>query len=131
MRCDIVVNEGAGEVFEYDGRRVYGVCVAEKGVFRFTLTTEGRAGHASIPRIGDNALTKMAPLLEALRDGRPAYELSPEPGGVHPLARHRPGGPRRGAPEVEEANPFVAILLEPMLGVTLTPTMISASRRST
>ena len=61
MRADIVVNEGAGEVFEYDGRRLYGVCVAEKGVFRFTLTTEGRAGHASIPRIGDNALTKLAP----------------------------------------------------------------------
>ena len=76
VRCDVVVNEGAGEVFEYDGRRRYGVCVAEKGVFRFTLTTEGRAGHASIPRIGDNALTKMAPLLEALREGRPATPRS-------------------------------------------------------
>ena len=46
VRADIVVNEGAGEVFEYDGRRLYGVCVAEKGVFRFTLTA--RAGR---PRV--------------------------------------------------------------------------------
>ncbi|HEY8770796.1 MAG TPA: M20/M25/M40 family metallo-hydrolase, partial [Thermoleophilaceae bacterium] len=60
VRCDLVVNEGAGELLEYDGRRIYPVCVAEKGVFRFTLSTHGRAGHASIPRIGDNALTKMA-----------------------------------------------------------------------
>src|SRR3954467_4742558 len=35
VRCDFVVNEGAGELLEYDGRRVYPVCVAEKGVFRF------------------------------------------------------------------------------------------------
>ena len=49
VRADVVVNEGAGEVFEYEGRRIYGVCVAEKGVFRFTLSTHGRAGHASIP----------------------------------------------------------------------------------
>src|SRR5215217_6783914 len=66
VRCDLVVNEGAGEVLEFDGRRVYGVCVAEKGVFRFTIATRGVAGHASVPRIGDNALTKMAPLLEAM-----------------------------------------------------------------
>ena len=79
VRCDLVVNEGAGERFEYDGRRLYGVCVAEKGVFRFTLTTAGRAGHASIPRIGDNALTKMAPALEALAAGAVAPEHSPEP----------------------------------------------------
>src|SRR5919205_541972 len=78
VRCDMVVNEGAGEVLEFDGRRVYGVCVAEKGVFRFTLATRGVAGHASIPRIGDNALTKLGPLLEAFREGRPEFEPSPE-----------------------------------------------------
>ena len=80
VRCDMVVNEGARRgLIEFDGRRHYGVCAGEKGVFRFTLTTSGTAGHASIPRIGDNALVKLAPILEALSDGRPAYELSPEP----------------------------------------------------
>ena len=47
VRCDFSVNEGAGEVFEFGGRRFYGVCAAEKGVFRFKLSTSGRAGHAS------------------------------------------------------------------------------------
>ena len=123
VRADLVVNEGAGEVFELDGRRFYGVCVGEKGVFRFTLTTEGRAGHASIPRIGDNALVKMAPLLEALRDGRPDPHQSPETDALLEALGVD------GIEALEEAEPRLAILLEPLLGVTLTPTMISASEK--
>ena len=46
VRCEMLLNEGGGEVFEYQGRRHYGVCCAEKGVFRFTVTTDGVAGHA-------------------------------------------------------------------------------------
>ncbi len=29
VRCDLLVNEGGGAVFEYNGRRCYGVCCAE------------------------------------------------------------------------------------------------------
>ena len=95
VACDMVVNEGAGEAFEFDGRRHYGVCAGEKGVFRFTLTTSGRAGHASIPRIGDNALVKLAPILEALSDGRPGLRALAGAGGVHARARPRHRRPRR------------------------------------
>src|SRR3954454_18705129 len=63
VRCDFLINEGGGTVIPFDGRPVYGVCVAEKGVFRFTVTTHGAAGHASMPGGGDNALLKMAPVL--------------------------------------------------------------------
>jgi acetylornithine deacetylase/succinyl-diaminopimelate desuccinylase-like protein len=129
VRCDMVVNEGAGEIFGFDGRRVYGVCVAEKGVFRFTLSTAGRAGHASIPRIGDNALVKMAPVLEALREGRPVYERSPEPDAFLRALGLDPSDLAAAVRALEEKDPRVAILLEPMLGVTLTPTMISASEK--
>src|ERR1700722_7260433 len=55
-RCDMLVNEGAGCVFEYGGVRRYGVCCAEKGRFRFTVTASGVAGHASMPDMGENAL---------------------------------------------------------------------------
>ena len=40
-------------------RRRYGVCCGEKGIFRFKLTARGVAGHASLPRTGDNALLKL------------------------------------------------------------------------
>ena len=129
VRCDFSVNEGAGEVFEFDGRRFYSVCVAEKGVFRFKLATSGRAGHASMPRIGDNALLKLGPLLTQLADAPMPLELSPEPealmrglgvlnGGGDPVAALR---------EIEEKDPRLAVLVEPMLGVTLAPTMARAS----
>jgi acetylornithine deacetylase/succinyl-diaminopimelate desuccinylase-like protein len=128
VRCDMLVNEGGGEVFEFDGRRIYEVCVAEKGVFRFTLSTRGRAGHASIPRIGDNALLKLAPLLERLAAAGVAPEVTPEPlalfeGLGHPLD----GDPRAALAAVEQKDPRLAVLLEPMLGVTFTPTMAHAS----
>ena len=42
VRCDYLLNEGGGGVFEYGGTRRYGVCCAEKGVFRFTLTHRRR-----------------------------------------------------------------------------------------
>ena len=129
VRADIVVNEGAGEVFEYNGRRIYGVCVAEKGVFRFTLSTHGRAGHASIPRIGDNALVKLGPVLEALSSAQVVPEHSPEPDAF--LAALGVDGTDLTAAlqEVEAEDAMIAVLLEPMLGVTLAPTMASASEK--
>ena len=129
VRCVLVVNEGAGEVFEFDGRRIYSVCVAEKGVFRFTLCTHGRAGHASIPRIGDNALTKMGAVLEALSEPVPAYELSPEPEAFLSAMGLDTGDLEGALRQVAERDPRVAVLLEPMLGVTLAPTMIRASEK--
>jgi len=129
VRCDLVVNEGAGQRLEFDGRRLYGVCVAEKGAFRFTLTTSGRAGHASVPRIADNALVRMAPLLEALREGRPAYSLSPEPEELLLALGLDPHDLEGSVRTMEAKDPRVAILIEPMLGVTLAPTMITASQK--
>jgi acetylornithine deacetylase/succinyl-diaminopimelate desuccinylase-like protein len=130
VRCDLVVNEGGGEHIQLDGQRVYGVCVAEKGVFRFTLTTEGKAGHASIPRIGDNALTKMAPILQAMSERQPGFEMSAEPEAFLAALGLDAGGDLREALDaVTRKDPRVAVLLEPMLGVTLAPTRITASEK--
>jgi acetylornithine deacetylase/succinyl-diaminopimelate desuccinylase-like protein len=128
VRADLVVNEGAGELIRHGDRRVYGVCVAEKGVFRFTLSTSGRAGHASVPRIGDNALVKMAPVLSALADGRPDLIASPEGEALLDALGLDPADMDGAIVELEASDPEVAVLVEPMLGVTLTPTMIDASQ---
>ena len=79
-----MLNEGGGTVIPFDDTPVYGVCVAEKGVFRFTLTTSGSAGHASMPGVGDNALLKMAPLLEALAKRRPGSTSPTRPARCSP-----------------------------------------------
>lgn len=130
VRCDYVVNEGGGQLLEVDGRRIFGVCVAEKGVFRFTLTTEGRAGHASIPRVGDNALTKMAPVLDALRAGHGELALWPEAAAMCAAVGIDTNGDADAAlARLEQIDPRLAVMLEPLMGVTFSPTMISASQK--
>ena len=79
VRCDLLLNEGAGSTFQFGGVRRYGVCCGEKGIFRFRLTARGVAGHASLPRTGDNALLKLVPVLERLAAGQPDYDLTVAP----------------------------------------------------
>ena len=129
VRADLVVNEGAGQVMSYDGRRVYGVCVAEKGVFRFTLSTAGQAGHASVPRIGDNALARMGPLLSALRERRPPIEPTPEADALLSGLGLDSGDPLAALAALERTDPELAVLLEPLLGVSFTPTIIRAGEK--
>jgi len=129
VRCDLLVNEGAGAVFEYGGRRRYGVCCAEKGVFRFTLNTAGVAGHASMPRIGENALLKMAPLLARLADRQPSYVLTEEPAAFLRGLGEDPEDPAGAVANLLAADPRLAAMFEPMLGVTFAPTRIRASEK--
>jgi acetylornithine deacetylase/succinyl-diaminopimelate desuccinylase-like protein len=131
VRCDYVVNEGGGQVLNANGRRVYGVCVAEKGVFRFTLTAHGRAGHASIPRVGDNALVKLAPLIEALgKAGHGTLSLEPEAAAtIAALGIDADGDADRALAALEQIDPRLAVMLEPLMGVTFSPTMAHASEK--
>jgi acetylornithine deacetylase/succinyl-diaminopimelate desuccinylase-like protein len=129
VRCDMLVNEGGGAVFEYGGRRRYGVCCAEKGVFRFTLTTDGVAGHASMPGMGENALLKMAPLLERFAARQPSYRLTGEPQAFLRGIGEDADDPQAAVAHLRAVDPRLAIMFEPMLGVTFTPTRISASEK--
>jgi acetylornithine deacetylase/succinyl-diaminopimelate desuccinylase-like protein len=129
VRCDLLVNEGGGAVFEYGGKRHYGVCCAEKGVFRFTVTTEGVAGHASMPKMGENALLKMAPVLERLAARQPAYELTAESEAFMRALGEDPGDPGRVLAKLGATDERLVTMFEPMLGVTFTPTRIKASEK--
>jgi acetylornithine deacetylase/succinyl-diaminopimelate desuccinylase-like protein len=122
VRCDYLLNEGAGTVIPFDGGRVFDVCVAEKGVFRFTLRTRGVAGHASIPKIGDNALLKLAPLLQAMKDRQPSFDITSGPQAML-------DGLGLTFEQLQEKDPILALLVEPMLGVTLAPTRAHASEK--
>jgi acetylornithine deacetylase/succinyl-diaminopimelate desuccinylase-like protein len=129
VRCDLLVNEGGGAVFQYGERRLYGVCCAEKGVFRFTLSTDGVAAHASMPKMGDNALLKMAPLLARLAASQPAYELTAEPAAFLRGLGEDPADPVGAIARMSAADPRLVTVFEPMFGVTFTPTRIRASEK--
>jgi acetylornithine deacetylase/succinyl-diaminopimelate desuccinylase-like protein len=127
VRADYALNEGAGERVELGGRALYLCSTAEKMSSPFRLRVHGRAGHASMPGIADNALTKAAPLIERLAAYRPELRLEAETDAlVQTLA-----GQKLEAEEALELarqlDPFAAETLEPLLSLTLSPTMISAS----
>ncbi len=126
VRADFVVNEGAGQVIRYDGRRVYGVCLGEKGVFRFTLSIEGRAGHASVPRIGDNALARMGPVLTALRERRPPAQPPPESLLLLEALGLDASDPEGALRRLGETDAALEVLVEPLLGVSFAPTVMRA-----
>src|SRR5665213_2001150 len=127
VRCEMLLNEGGGEAFEYGGRRHYGVCCAEKGIFRFNVITHGAAGHASLPRTGDNALLKLAPVLARLADQPESYEVTEGPAALLRGLGEDPADPGAARARIAAADPRLRTLVEPMFGVTLTPTMASAA----
>jgi acetylornithine deacetylase/succinyl-diaminopimelate desuccinylase-like protein len=127
VRCDMLLNEGGGEVFEFAGRRRYGICCAEKGIFRFKLTARGAAGHASIPRTGDNALLKLAPALSRLASQELSFEMTEAPIALLRGLGEDPEDPGRALSKIGSSDPALLTLVEPMFGVTLTPTMAHAS----
>jgi acetylornithine deacetylase/succinyl-diaminopimelate desuccinylase-like protein len=133
VRSDYVLNEGGGISFQFDGRRFYTLCVGEKGPCRFRLRARGVAGHGSLPGMGDNALLKLAPALERLRRQPP---LDPTPEGVafvtaltgEDVDGNDPDALEAAVGRLRETAPEItAYLVEPMLRVTLVPTMASAS----
>jgi acetylornithine deacetylase/succinyl-diaminopimelate desuccinylase-like protein len=127
VRCDMLLNEGGGEVFEWGGRRRYGVCCAEKGIFRFKLIARGAAGHASLPKTGDNALLKLGPVLELIANAQPSFELTDAPAALLRGLDFDPDDPAGALQQIAATEPALLVLVEPMLSVTLTPTMAHAS----
>jgi len=129
VRADYALNEGAGERIELGGRVFYLCSTAEKMSSPFRLRVHGRAGHASVPGIADNALAKAAPLIERLAAYRPEPRLGPE---TEALVQAVVGQQLEAAQVLElarELDPFAAEVVEPLLSLTLSPTMISASER--
>lgn len=121
VRCDYLLNEGAGSLIPHRGQRLFGVCTAEKGVFRFTLTTHGAAGHASMPAVADNALPKLAPLLQALATRRAGFDVTEAPRALLDAL---------GLADLDAlraVDPELAAFVEPMLSVTFAPTMAAGS----
>jgi acetylornithine deacetylase/succinyl-diaminopimelate desuccinylase-like protein len=128
IRTDYCVNEGGGERVLLGGRPVYLCTTAEKMSAPFRLAVHGRSGHASMPGIADNALVRAARLVERLAALRVPPRLIPETEALFAALGD--------VPDQAELEGIVAELprdvretVEPMLGLALSPTMISASER--
>src|SRR6266566_6295062 len=93
----------------------------------FLLRVHGRSGHASMPSIADNALVKAARLIERLGKFVVAPRLTPETEGL--LGAFLPVVPDadRALAAAQAVAPLAGELIEPLLGMTVSPTMAHAS----
>jgi acetylornithine deacetylase/succinyl-diaminopimelate desuccinylase-like protein len=129
VRCEYAVNEGAGDRVEIGGRVLYLCSSAEKRSSPFVLHVHGRSGHGSMPGIADNALVKAARLIERLGEFAPEPRLTPETEGFLSAAAGRVPAPEEALALAREVDPIAAELVEPLLGLTVSPTMIEASQK--
>jgi len=130
VRCDYLINEGSGERLELGGKPFYMCSVAEKMSAPFRLRVRGRSGHASMPGIADNALVKAAPLITALGEYVPEQRLTPEVEALlEAVTGDRPASPAEALERAREIGEFFAEMVEPLLSLTLAPTMITASQK--
>jgi acetylornithine deacetylase/succinyl-diaminopimelate desuccinylase-like protein len=128
-RVDYLLNEGGGSVIPYGDRRLYGVCVAEKGTFRFNLRTSGTAAHASVPGLAENALLKLAPAITKLGEGRPGFDLTEATGALLEALGEDPDDPEGALKRVRGVSPEFAPLLDAAMSVTFAPTIVSAGEK--
>jgi len=93
------------------------------------VRVRGRSGHASMPSIAENALVKAAPLIERLGAFSSTPRLGPE---TEAFVRAVTGAVPPAAEALEAAravDPVAAEMLEPLLTMTVAPTMIEASKK--
>jgi acetylornithine deacetylase/succinyl-diaminopimelate desuccinylase-like protein len=127
VRVDYAINEGAGERITVGDRRLYLCAVAERRSSPFRLRVHGRSGHASMPAIADNALVSAAGLIERLASFRPEPRLIPEVEALFRLLTGEVPAAENALVRARELGRPVEETVEPLLGMTLAPTMIHAS----
>jgi acetylornithine deacetylase/succinyl-diaminopimelate desuccinylase-like protein len=130
VRCDYLINEGSGDRVELGGNAYYLCSVSEKMSAPFRLRVLGRSGHASMPGIADNALVKAAPLIQALGAYKPEQQLIPEVEALlETVTGVRPTTPADVLEQARGVAPLLAEMVEPLLSMTLSPTMVNASQK--
>lgn len=77
VRADYVINEGGGQAIPMDGKNVFTIQTAEKGILWFKVKAKGRPGHGSVPGAADNAILRMNRVVERLGNYRAPMALTP------------------------------------------------------
>jgi acetylornithine deacetylase/succinyl-diaminopimelate desuccinylase-like protein len=130
VRCDYCINEGSGELLELGGKQFYMCSVAEKMSAPFRMRVRGRSGHASMPGIADNALVKAARLITALGEYKPERQLTPEVEALlETVTGEKPSSPDEALERAQEIEQHFGEMVAPLLSLTLSPTIVSASKK--
>jgi acetylornithine deacetylase/succinyl-diaminopimelate desuccinylase-like protein len=138
IRADYVINEGGGLAIPVDGKNIYTVQTAEKGILWFKVKAKGTAGHGSIPGASDNAIVRMNNVVGKLERYRSKILLTPtvkqfltEMAKEHKTARktyikllEKPADADSVLDELAKKDRTLAEEIRAKLRMTVTPTMI-------
>src|SRR5271157_86566 len=75
IQADYVLNEGGGLSMDIDGKHMFTINTAEKGILWLKIKAGGTPGHGSIPGAADNARLRMNRVVEKLGSYRPEPSL--------------------------------------------------------
>jgi acetylornithine deacetylase/succinyl-diaminopimelate desuccinylase-like protein len=133
VRCDYLVNEGGGTFSVAGGVRLYPLTVGEKAFADFRVTVRGRGGHGSVPLHDLNPVERLGRVIVALADHEAAVTIAPYTARyidrlvADPELRaalHDPRRARGAVRRLHTLDPEAAYLIEPLLGVTFSPTIV-------
>jgi acetylornithine deacetylase/succinyl-diaminopimelate desuccinylase-like protein len=136
LRCDYLLNEGMGGLWLPIGdHKVFLLAAGEKAFAQFRIRTRGAGGHASVPEKEHSAVIDLARAVVALGLCDPPAIVAPMTAQfidvVVPDERlcarlKDPHTARAAGAELRLVDPEVASLVEPLLGATFTPTILTA-----
>jgi acetylornithine deacetylase/succinyl-diaminopimelate desuccinylase-like protein len=138
VRADYVINEGGGQAVPVDGKNVFTIQTAEKGILWFKVKAKGRPGHGSVPGAADNAILRMGRVVDRLGNHRAEVVLTPtvreflevmarekrEAGEALRLLLQNPAGADEVLDKLAQMDKGMAEELRAMLRMTITPTII-------
>jgi len=138
VRADYVINEGGGQAVPVNGKNVFTIQTAEKGILWFKVKAKGRPGHGSVPGAADNAILRMGRVVDRLGNHRAEVVLTPtvreflevmarekrEAGEALRLLLQNPAGADEVLDKLAQKDKGMAEELRAMLRMTITPTII-------
>ncbi len=137
VRADCVLNEGGGMAMKIDGKNMFTINTAEKGILWFKVKAGGTPGHGSVPGAADNAILRMNRVVEELGGYRSKILLLPTVkqyiGEIARSSKLRdlPGllqNPMKSdqiLDKLAQEDKYLAEELRARLRMTVTPTMIN------
>ena len=138
VRADYVINEGGGLAIPINGKNIYTIQTAEKGILWFKVKAKGSPGHGSVPGAADNAILRMNKVIEKLGNHRAKISVVPTMKGfLNEMAKENPTlkqgvslllqNPEMGDQILDmlaQKDKAMAEELRAMLRMTITPTII-------
>ena len=135
VHTDCVINEGGMDMFEVGDRRLYTIHAGEKGYAACRVTIRGRAGHGSVPLHHDNAIHGLAHVIAAFARYEPEVSTAHLPAAfidrvvIDPRLRARlkdPASAHAALRDLAAVDAGAAATIEPVLGLTFSPTIVRA-----